>query len=98
MTQEKYNMFVSLKVKSANIPEYRLGDIILFKELKDRGIPNKTYLVKSNELVIVNEGPSDITGSKVSMVSLLVGVEFGTKMLPEIDPLEEMNEEGAIPE
>ena len=97
-TQEKYNMFVSLKVKSASIPEYRLGDIVSFKELKDKGIPGKIYLVKSNELVIVNEGPSDNTGSKVSMVSLLVGVEFGTKILPEIDPLDEINEEGAIPE
>ena len=95
--QAKYNMFVSLKIKSSNIPDYRLGDVIIFKEMKDLGIPNKYYLVKSNELVIINEGPADEYGSKISLVSTLIGLEHGTNLLPETDPLNEMSEDGLIP-
>lgn len=95
-TQLNTDMYVSAVVESSNIPEYRLGDTIYFKELRDKGLPCNIFLIKSNELSIIYEGKTK-NQYNISMKSTLIGLEFGKERLPDTDPLDQINEEGLIP-
>lgn len=98
-TQNSLDMFLKVRLLFNDLPNYRLGDVINYRKPLETEIPYTTFLVRKNELVITNE--SNITtenGSNLAFASTLIALNRFDSILPEDDPLEEMNEDGEIPE
>lgn len=83
------DLFATKQILINDIPNFKLGDVITYKHLSERGIdfPHKTYLVKSNTLhILLNKGTNFSTGSDIKWTSTLLSLvdAFG-ELLPETD-------------
>lgn len=101
ITQQNLDMFSKFRVESNSIPKYKLGDVLYYEKfLETPKIPHKTFLVKTNELIITNN-PSYTTsnGSSLSWISTLVALDRFDNLLPvEEDYTKDIDQEGLIPE
>lgn len=92
------NMQVSLRIKSDTMPNYKIGDIIIYNNVTEPVNPHRAYLVKTNEIYY---SPDDLNSNKSSeffWVSTLVSMfdPNGNKYPWESDPTIELDETGKL--
>ena len=95
--QQSTTMYNTLRAKINDIPDFRLGDVILYKHINELDIPYEAYLVKSNELFLsMSPDKKDSSGSNMFWISKLVALDLEGKLLPEVDILSSLNKDGSI--
>lgn len=95
--QMKSGMSNTLRIKLNDIPDYRLGDVIKYKHIKDKEIPFSVYLVKANEFFYSIDGKTkDTEGSNIFWVSKIVALDWEGQILPQEDILTDMGQDGSI--
>lgn len=92
MRYTKNTLYSSIKTVINGLPSYKLGDVIMFKDLiQEEKLPFDTYLVSENRffMAIENGKSRDEHGFDVSMTSIMLGVKEGDLVLPDTDPTNE---------
>lgn len=86
------NMQVSLRIESSVMPNYKLGDIVIYCHVKDQTTPYRAYIVKTNELYYSPDNTNDTGKSEFFWVSTLVSLfdPNGNKYPWETDPTLEL--------
>lgn len=96
-TKQESKYFNVLRVKLNDIADYRLGDVIFYKHTKEKNIPYKTYLVRSNEFFYsASPDKKDSEGNSIFWVSKLLALDWEGTTMPEVDLINNLNSEGSI--
>ena len=95
--QMSVGMSNTLRIKLNDIPDYRLGDVVIYKHINEKQIPHEVYLVKSNEFFYSIDGKEkDTEGSDIFWVSKIVALDWEGQVLPQEDILSEIGQDGSI--
>lgn len=85
----KNTLYSSIKTVIRGLPPYKLGDVIVFKDMGQKEkLPFDTYLVSENRFFMSIEGSKDRDehGFDISMTSIMLGIKEGDLVLPDEDP------------
>lgn len=88
----KNTLYSSIKTVIQGLPPYKLGDVIVFRDLgQEEKLPFDTYLISENRFFMAIEGSRDLdeNGFNISMTSIMLGVKEGDLVLPDTDPTNE---------
>ena len=86
----KNTLYSSIKTVIRGLPPYKLGDVIVFKDMKqEEKLPFDTYLISENRFFMSIDGSLDLDehGFNTSMTTIMLGVKEGDLILPDTDPV-----------